>query len=101
MKNIKSMLHGTTTDEGRDKVIPYLLFAYREVPQAATGFSPFELHYGQAVRGALDTLKECWEASPKSSESIVSYVLTMQEKLAKMSELVCENIRKAQQQQNA
>jgi hypothetical protein len=24
-----------------DTYLPYLLFAYREVPQAATGFSPF------------------------------------------------------------
>ena len=26
-----------------DKFVPYLQFAYREVPQATTGFSPFEL----------------------------------------------------------
>ena len=94
------MLRGTAANEGRDwdKVIPYLLFAYREVPQASTGFSPFEFLYGRAVKGILDILKECWEASPKSSESIVSYVLTMQEELAKMSELAFGNIRKTQQQ---
>ena len=88
-QTLKAMLRRAATDEGRDwdKLIPYLLFAYREVPQASTGFSPFELLYGRAVRGPLDILKECWEASSKSSESIVSYVLTMQEKLAKMSEL--------------
>jgi hypothetical protein len=41
-----------------DKMIPYLLFAYREVPHATTGFSPFELLYGRNVRGPLDLLKE-------------------------------------------
>ena len=28
-----------------------LLYAYREAPQEATGFSPFELLYGRTVRG--------------------------------------------------
>ena len=50
----KSMLRRTTTDEGRDwdKVIPYLLFAHQEVPQESTGFLPFELLYGRAIRGS-------------------------------------------------
>ena len=29
-----------------DKYLPYLLFAYREVPSKSTGYSPFELLYG-------------------------------------------------------
>ena len=37
-----------------------LLFAYREVPQEFTGFSPFELLYGRAVRGPMTILKELW-----------------------------------------
>jgi hypothetical protein len=36
-----------------DTYLPYLLFAYREVPQASTGFSPFELLYGRKVKGPL------------------------------------------------
>ena len=47
----------------------------------------------------LDILKESWEASKHSSESIVSYVLSIQEKLAKMSMLAWENLTKAQAQQ--
>ena len=35
-------------------MIPYLLFAYREVPQASTVFSLFELLCGRDVRGPLD-----------------------------------------------
>ena len=38
-----------------DKLIPYVLFAYREVPQESTGFSPFELLYGREVRGPLES----------------------------------------------
>ena len=30
-----------------DRMLPYLLFAYREVPQSSTGVSPFEVLYGQ------------------------------------------------------
>ena len=100
-QTLKSMLRRSATQEGKDwdKLIPYLLFAYREVPQASTGFSPFELIYGRPVRGPLDILKESWETSNRSDESIVSYVLTMREKLEKMSELVQENLTRAQQQQ--
>ena len=95
------MLRKAATNEGKDwdKVLPYLLFAYREVPQASTGFSPFELVYGRPVRGPLDVLKESWEASKSSNESVVSYVLTVQEKLGKMAQLAGENLAKAQQQQ--
>ena len=67
-----------------DNLIPYLLFAYREVPQSPTGFSPFELLYGRQVQGPLDILRETWEAKGRSTESVVSYVLAMREKLSRM-----------------
>ncbi|KAK4324546.1 hypothetical protein Pmani_004821 [Petrolisthes manimaculis] len=38
-----------------------MLFAYREVPQSSTMFSPFELIYGHSVRGPLSLLREAWE----------------------------------------
>ena len=97
---LKSMLRKTAL-EGKDwdKLLPYLLFAYREVPQATTGFSPFELMYGRHVRGPLDILKETWKASKRSGESVISYVLTVQKKLAMMSELVSENCKEAQMTQ--
>ena len=63
-----------------DKQIPYnLLFAYREVPQPSTGFSPFKLLYGRDVRFPLGILRETWEASPKSEETVVSHVLETQQ----------------------
>ena len=100
-QTLKSMLRKTATDAGKDwdKLIPYLLFAYREVPQASTGFSPFELLYGRPVRGPLDVLKESWEAKDRSSESVISHSLLIQERLGKMTELVQENLSRAQHQQ--
>ena len=98
---LKSMLRKTATTEGKnwDDLLPYLLFAYREVPQASTGFSPFELLYGRQVRGPLDILRDSWIASPKTSESIVSYVLLMQERLSELRDLVKQNLQHAQDSQ--
>ena len=47
-KTLKSKLKRVASEEGRDwdTLLPYILFAYREVPQAATGFSSFELVFG-------------------------------------------------------
>ena len=82
-------------------MVPYLLFAYREVEQVSTGFSPFELVYGWPVSGPLNVLKEAWETNGNTEESVVSYVLTIQERLHKMRELVADNLEKAQQEQKA
>ena len=89
--------------EGKDWdcLIPYLLFAYREVPPASTGFSPFELLYGHQIRELLDILQETWEASNKSNESVVSFVLSTQDRLAKLQELVCSNLTATQETQKA
>ena len=72
------------------------MFAYREVPQDTTGFSPFELLYGREVRGPLDVLKEVWEADKKSDESVVSLILLVRERMEEMSELVEENVKATQ-----
>ncbi|XP_065902350.1 uncharacterized protein [Dysidea avara] len=82
-------------------MIPFLLFAYREVPQSSTGFSPFELLYAKQVRGPLDVLRESWEANSKSKESVVSYVLSIRDKLDTMRSLVAENMQDAQKAQKA
>ena len=65
------MLCRFTDEEGKewDKTIPYILFTYREVPQATSGFSPFELLFGHDVRGPLDALREQWESAEKSDEN--------------------------------
>ena len=100
-KTLKEMLRKVAADDGAnwDKWVPYLLFAYREVPQDSTGFSPFELLYGRAVRGPLDILKESWKEPNKCGDNVVSYVLAMQDKLATMAEMVKGNLERAQQKQ--
>ncbi len=77
------MLRKAKLEEGKDwdTLLPYLLFAYREVPQASTGFSPFELLYGRQVRGPLDILRETWQSSEKS---VISHILSIQEKMQEL-----------------
>ena len=60
-----------------------LLFAYREVPQESTGFSPFELLYGRAVRGPMTILKELWtkEVEEPEVKNSYQYVFELREKL--------------------
>ena len=55
---LKSTLRKFVNKTGKDwdEYIPYLLFAYREVPQESTGFTPFELLYGRRVREPQDVL---------------------------------------------
>ena len=98
-QTLKNMLRKFVADSGADwdEWLPYLLFAYREVPQASTGFSPFELLYGRQVRGPLDILKEAWEGQqPQQGMNILSYVLKMRNKMESLAEQVQENMRTAQ-----
>ena len=89
-----------TVGEGKDwdKALPYVLFAYREVPQSTTGFS-FELLYGRPVRGPLDILGESWVGSEKTDESVISHILSVREKLENAAELVQENSARAKAEQ--
>ncbi|KAL3967106.1 alpha-2-macroglobulin-like protein [Sarotherodon galilaeus] len=100
-QTLKSMLRKFVSDTGADwdQWLPYLLFAYGEVPQVSTGFSPFELLYGRQVRGPLDLLKDCWEDPKAEGENIAAYVITMRERLEKMASLVQDNMKAAQKHQ--
>ena len=56
-----------------DEYLPYLLFAYREVPQETTGFSPFELLC--CVRGPLDVLRKDWTGDKETAVPVATHVL--------------------------
>ncbi|VDI11022.1 Hypothetical predicted protein [Mytilus galloprovincialis] len=70
---LKKMLkaYARQTPKTWDAYIPYLLFAYREVPNESTGFSPFELLYGRHIRGPLAVLKEEWEEPSTCQNSVL------------------------------
>ena len=60
-----------------------LLFAYREAPQEAIGFLPFDLLCGRTVRGPVQILKELWTGETDGTEVKTSYqyVLELRERL--------------------
>ncbi|XP_075723904.1 uncharacterized protein LOC142765981 [Rhipicephalus microplus] len=74
-----------------------LLFAYREVPQASLGFSPFELLYGRHVRGPLAILKEVWTNQELDDElkTTYQYVLDLRNRLEETCRLAHEELRRA------
>ncbi len=82
-----------------DKLLEPLLFAVREVPQASTGFSSFELLYGRQPRGVLDVIKESWEEGPSNSRSEIQYVMDLRAKLHTLGRLSMENLLQAQDKQ--
>lgn len=61
--------------------IPYLLFAYRELPHPSTGYTPFELLYGRNPRGPMDVLKEEWQEPKSGHQSVVTYLQDMYHRL--------------------
>lgn len=95
------MLRRTLKGEKRDwdSMLPYVLFAYREVPQATLGHSPFELLYGRDVRGPLDVLKNEWIQNPEMDKDILTYIMEVRDRLATAKEIVEENTKATQAKQ--
>ena len=62
-QSLKNILHHIFIfDDPRswDRKIPYLLWAYREIPNATTGLSPYQLVFRWVGRGPLSVLKDTW-----------------------------------------
>lgn len=65
-----------TKTQGQEwnKGLPFIMFAYREVPHSSTGYTPFELMYGRDIRGPLDVLRQKWQEPEDKNNSTVSYL---------------------------
>ena len=61
-ETLKSMLKRLCLDQPKQwhRLINPVLFAYRQVPEESTGFSPFQLLHRCLVRGPGTILKELW-----------------------------------------
>ena len=80
-----------------EKWLVPLIFAVREVPQASTGFVPFELLFGWKLWGVLDLIKENWEEGHSPSKSKILYIMDPQAKLHTLGQLSWDNLLKAQE----
>ena len=100
-KTLKQMLKKAMDLDGKnwDQLLPHVLFAVREVPQASTGFSPFELLYGRRPRGVLDIAKEAWESQPSPHRTTLDHVEQVWDRMTQVWPIVREHLRQAQQAQ--
>ena len=71
-----------------------LLFAYREAPQEATGFSLFELLYWRTVRASVQILKKLWtgETDGTKVKTSYQYVLELPERLDNTMKIAQEEL---------
>jgi hypothetical protein len=96
---LKSMLRKFTVEKPQDwdRYLDPILFAYREVPQESTGYSPFELVYGRSVRGPMSILKECWtnENVEQEVKSNYDYVIDLKNRISETCELAQTHLMKS------
>ena len=94
-KVLKKMLRKIANDDplNWDRYLNPLLFAYREVPQSSTGFSPFELLFGYDVRGPLFLIKENFLNRVEDEEQIpvTEYVMKIRQRLREFLQVANEN----------
>ena len=97
---LKSMLKKLCNEKPKQwhRYINALLFAYREVPQESTGFSPFEILYGRTIRGPMQILKELWtkDIDEPETKSSYQYVFELREKLEDTMKIAKEELEKSQ-----
>ncbi|XP_067105502.1 retrovirus-related Pol polyprotein from transposon 412 [Osmerus mordax] len=100
-QTLKTMLQRVVTEDSRDwdLMIPYILFAVREVPQAPIGFTPFELLYGRRPRGLLDVVREAWKQQPSPLRTVIKHVREMEERIRRVRPIVKEHMEAAQRAQ--
>ena len=100
---LKTMLKRLCNEQPQewDRYLEPALFAYREVPQASLGFSPFELLFGRTVRGPMHILKQLWAKDVEEQEvrNSYQYVTELRERLDETCRLAQEELGKAQQRQ--
>lgn len=96
-RTLNQMLRQVVDEEGRnwDLLLPYVLFAIRECPQASMGFTPFEFHFRWRPRGLLDVAREAWEEQPSPFCSVIVYIQEMQEKIIQVAPIIQEHMRAA------
>ena len=88
-QTFKKMIHQVIIDNPRQwhKIIPFTVWAIREVPNVTTGVAPYMLVYGRLPRGPFAVLKESWPGDinlpPRLGLQPKKYLQKMKENLEK------------------
>lgn len=104
---IENVLRKFVQDNPRqwDRLIPYVLFALREIPQNSTGYSAAELVYGRKMRGLLQVIRETWTDHDPMREyskmSTLDYMTKLNDKIAATLSVAKENMSQAQAKMKA
>ena len=100
---LTSMLKKLVKDkpETWDTYVAPALYAYREVPQASTGYAPAMLLFGRPIAGPLDALKQAWtnEQLDESERNASRYVKELQNRLTTSWTLASRNLKLARARQ--
>ena len=101
-RTMKSMIRSVSDkfENSWDECLPWILFAYREIPVQSLGFSPFELLFGRNVEGLLSLLKSAWLSNQvlldKAKPNVIKFMLDLRDKLATCQELAMEHAKESQ-----
>jgi len=81
---LKSMIKSLTEQfpDSWDEALPWVHFAYREVPVETLGCSPFKLLFGRAVQSPLSLLKSAWlhdTSLSSAKQNAVEFILNTRE----------------------
>jgi transposase InsO family protein len=86
-QSLKRMIYKLAQENPREwhKLLPFVLWALREKPNATTHISPYTLVYGMLPKGPLSVLKESWagqrELPLNIGKSPEEYLQTLKENL--------------------
>lgn len=91
-REFKNMLFHVIEEHVRDwdKFIPFLLWAYREVPHDTTGVSPFLMLYGRNPVGPLSILKRTWTGEQSIPANVAESPTEYMQKLKAQLEMAAE-----------
>lgn len=95
---IKPMLRKLTENHPKNwnRYLPSLLYACRDVTNASTGFTPFELLFGRRPRGPLDLIADTWTGKADDSQkSTFQYICELREFFETTARMVEENVKEA------
>ena len=100
-RTMKGMIKSVVDQFGNewDTCLPWILFAYREIPVEGLGFSPFELMFGRNIRGPLQVIKDTWSNNnndlKNAKQNVLRYMLDLREKVAHCQSLALEQAKLA------